>query len=63
MTTKKLFNIVRKLPEFKDYPNNRVIKFRHKKGTLSRETYTKLFDHFGYIENVHYRRKKDEQSK
>lgn len=30
----------------------RLLKHRHKKGTLTFETYEKLFKHFGYSQNI-----------
>lgn len=51
MNTNELFELISALPEFKDYSTNyRVLKTRHKNGTLTNETYAKLFDYFGYIE-------------
>lgn len=48
MTKEELFTKISNRKNFKDYPNSRLIKFRHKKGTLTEETYEKLFDFFGY---------------
>lgn len=54
MQTPELFDIITKLPEFKKYPRNRGLKYDHKRGTLTQETYDKLFEHFGYVKNVHW---------
>ena len=32
--------------------HGRLLKHRHKKGTLTFETYEKLFKHFGYSQNI-----------
>lgn len=48
MTTNELFAKILKHKDFKRYPQHRVLKFRHKKGTLTDETYKKIFDFFGY---------------
>lgn len=50
MNTNELFELISATEEFNERKDKRLIRFRHKNGTLTNETYTKLFDHFGYKE-------------
>lgn len=58
MTTTELFDKISNTPEFKEYPNQRVIKHRHNKGILTNETYVPLFASFGYIQPDNWVKKK-----
>ncbi len=58
MTTTELFNKISTTQEFKSDDNNRVWKHRHNKGTLSSETYSKIFAQFGYIKQDKWIKKK-----
>jgi len=58
MTTTELFNKISTTQEFKGDENSRVWKHRHNKGTLSSETYSKIFATFGYIKPDKWVKKK-----
>lgn len=50
MNTNEVFELISVTEEFKKRDDARLLKHRHKKGTLTNETYVKLFDYFGYKE-------------